>query len=61
MSINKYELEKLLNKPRAFRNAWVGTNIPIRKTMILLGSETPNNYSTPKHYKKLIENRKSNI
>lgn len=56
--MNKYELEKLINKPRAFRNAFIAENIPVRRTMILLGSETPTTYSTPRNYKKLMENRK---
>lgn len=56
--MNKYELEKLINKPRAFRNAFMADNIPVRRTMILLGSDKPSAYSTPRHYKKLLENRK---
>jgi hypothetical protein len=57
-TISKNELEKLINKPRAFRDADMGENMPIRRTMILLGSDTPSTYETPRHYKKLRENRK---
>lgn len=57
--ISRKELEKLINKPRAFRNTLVSEGIPfIRRTMILLGAEVPTSYETPRHYKKLMENRK---
>jgi hypothetical protein len=49
--MNRYELEKLINKPRAFRHAHVAENIPVRQTMIILGSEVVSNRSTPKNYK----------
>jgi hypothetical protein len=48
----------LINKPRAFRNVSLGDGLPVRKTMILLGSDTPNTRVIPKYHKKLIENRK---
>jgi hypothetical protein len=56
---NRKELEKLINKPRAFRNKMISENVPfIRRTMILLGAEVPTSYETPRHYKMLMENRK---
>ena len=56
--MNRHELEMLINKPRAFRNVSLGDGLPVRKTMILLGSDTPNTRVIPKYHKKLIQNRK---
>jgi hypothetical protein len=53
--MNKSELEKLINKPRAFRNSKLASGIPVRHTMILLGSEVVTNRETPRNYKKLKE------
>ena len=55
--LSKLELERLLNKPRAFRNTSICEGI-VRRTMIFLGSETPTTFTTPKYYKQLIQNRK---
>ena len=57
--VSKKQLEALINKPRAFRNAFVAENVPVRRTMIFLGSETPTTYETPRHYKRIIESRKA--
>lgn len=56
--MNRHELEKLINRPRAFRNVSIGDGLPVRKTMILLGSDTPNTWVVSKYQKVLIENRK---
>jgi len=50
--MNKTELEKLINKPRAFRHHKLAESIPARQTMILLGSEVVANRETPRNYKK---------
>jgi hypothetical protein len=51
--MNKAGLEKLINKPRAFRHAKLATDIPARQTMILLGSEVvANRDAPPRNYKK---------
>jgi hypothetical protein len=50
--MNKTDLEKLINKPRAFRHHKLATDIPARQTMILLGSEVVANRDTPRNYKK---------
>jgi hypothetical protein len=55
----KKELEALIDKPRAFRNAFIAENVPVRRTMIILGSESPTKYETPRHYKRIVENRKA--
>ena len=57
--MDKAQLEKLINKPRAFRNAYMGEGIPVRRTMIMLGAEVPLNFEVPRNYKKWRENRKS--
>lgn len=49
--MTRFELEKLINKPRAFRHAHLAENIPVRQTMIILGSEVIANRSTPRNYK----------
>lgn len=51
--MNKIELEKLINKPRGFRNHKLAENFPVRKTMIILGSEVPENRESSKAYSKL--------
>lgn len=56
--MNRHELEKLINRPRAFRNVSIGDGLPVRKTMVLLGSDTPNTWVVSKYQKVLIENRK---
>lgn len=50
--MNKLELEKLINKPRAFRHHTMAEHIPPRQTMIILGSEAVANRETPRNYKK---------
>lgn len=40
--MNKSELEKLINKPRAFRHHTMATDIPQRQSMIILGADIPN-------------------
>jgi hypothetical protein len=40
--MNNVELEKLINKPRAFRNHKMATYIPPRQSMIFLGADIPN-------------------
>lgn len=50
--MNKVELEKLINKPRAFRHHKLAEFIPARQTMIILGSEVLENRETPRNYKK---------
>jgi hypothetical protein len=57
--VNKKQLEALIDKPRAFRNAFIAEKIPVRRTMIFLGSETPTTYETPRHYKRIVESRKA--
>jgi len=57
-TVTKLELEKLINKPRAFRNISICDGAPIRQTMIFLCSESLNTYETPRNYKRLIQNRK---
>jgi hypothetical protein len=55
--MNKIELEKLINKPRAFkRSCMIKGKLP-RLRMILLGSEYPSNYFQNKNYYKVKENR----
>jgi hypothetical protein len=51
--MNKRELEKLINKPRAFRNSKFAIGMPVRQTMILLGSEALQNRETPRNHKKI--------
>jgi hypothetical protein len=57
--MNRAELEKLLEKPRAFRNAMLAPEMPLRKAMFSLCSD---NFSfvldKPRHYEKLLSNRK---
>lgn len=50
--MNKIDLEKLINKPRAFRSHKIAMFIPDRQTMIILGSEVFGNRETPRNYKK---------
>ena len=50
--MNNSELEKLINKPRAFRHAHLADRIPVRQIMIFLGSEVVANRETPRNYKK---------
>jgi hypothetical protein len=50
--MNKVELEKLINKPRAFRHSHLSKKIPVRQTMIILGSEVFTNRETPRNYNK---------
>lgn len=50
--MNKAELEKLINKPRAFRHHKLAEFIPARQTMIILGSEAVSNRDTPRNYKQ---------
>ena len=50
--MNKIELERLINKPRAFRHHSMADDIPSRQTMIILGSEVVANRDTPRNYKK---------
>jgi len=62
--MNKVNLERLINKPRAFRHSKFSSKLsmPERQTMIFLGSENlqynsgfpPNNYIK---FRKLIKNR----
>jgi len=55
---DKKEFERLINKPRAFRNAYPAPGImPERRTMILLGSGL-NTQEVPKHCSIFIRNRK---
>jgi hypothetical protein len=51
--MNKIDLEKLINKPRGFRNHKLSDNFPVRQTMIILGSEVPENRESSKSYSKL--------
>lgn len=55
--LSKMELERLIDKPRAFRNTSICKGV-IRRTMVLLGSEAPTTFEIPQHYKRLIHNRK---
>lgn len=55
----KRELEALINKPRAFRNVFVAEKVPVRRTMILLGSEAPTTFEKPRNYKKILDSRKA--
>lgn len=50
--MNKIDLEKIINKPRAFRHQKLAEFIPARRTMIILGSEVVANRETPRNYKK---------
>lgn len=55
----KRYLATLLDKPRAYRNALIAPEIPVRQAMILLGSEAPNTFErAPRNYRKLRDNRK---
>jgi hypothetical protein len=56
--VSKKELEAIIDKPRAFRNAFIAENVPVRRAMIFLGSESPNAYEIPRHYKRIVESRK---
>jgi hypothetical protein len=49
--MNKIDLEKLINKPRAFRHHRLGDSIPDRQTMIILGSENFSHIEINKSYK----------
>jgi len=49
--MNKIELERLINKPRAFRNHIIAPDIPVRQTMVFLGSESIN-HELPKSYRQ---------
>jgi hypothetical protein len=51
--MNKAELEKLINKPRAFRHHTMATDIPPRQTMIILGVDIPNRRESPRNGKIL--------
>jgi hypothetical protein len=48
--MHKFDLEKLINKPRAFRNHKFSDLIPIRQTMIILGSDAFNR-DIPRNYR----------
>lgn len=56
------ELERLLEKPRAFRNAMLAPEmpeIPLRTAMFSLCSDNPHLIlDKPRHYEKLLSNRK---
>jgi len=56
--VNNAELEKLINKPRAFRHSHIADRIPVRQIMILLGSEVVANRETPRNYEKFKHMRK---
>lgn len=57
--INLKDLKSLLEKPRAFRNAMIAPDIPLRKTMISLCSDNLIGLvDKPRHYDKLLSNRK---
>jgi hypothetical protein len=55
--MNKIDLEKLINKPRAFKRGCMIEGSPPRLRMILLGSDYPTNYFQNKNHYKFKENR----
>jgi hypothetical protein len=58
---DKVWIEKLIEKPRAFRNILVAPeilNCPIRQTMIFLGADVPTSFETPRHHHRFRVNRK---
>jgi hypothetical protein len=52
------ELEKLIRKPRAFRQSSFAEKIPTRQIMVILGSEYITRLNTSSNFKRVRNNLK---
>lgn len=53
------ELEKLIRKPRAFRQSSFVEKVPTRQIMVILGSEYLTRFNTSRNFSRVEKNLKN--